>query len=134
MKIKIFMACAALVVSAAAVVGVKAYNHSQLSDLALANIEALGETESSKKKAEKSDKITIKEEERNHIHSGFTSSDEVVTITYKEIRCIGTGYVECTPKPRWIVEKSDPVTETCPYDNQMECDIERNKIKNDYYM
>ena len=41
MKRKIFMACATLVVSAAAVVGVKAYNHSQLSDLALANIEAL---------------------------------------------------------------------------------------------
>ena len=41
MKRKIFMACAALVVSATAVVGVKAYNHSQLSDLALANIEAL---------------------------------------------------------------------------------------------
>ena len=35
------MACAALVVSAAAVVGVKAYNRSQMSDLALANIEAL---------------------------------------------------------------------------------------------
>ena len=34
MKRKFFMACAALVVSAATVVGVKAYNHSQLSDLA----------------------------------------------------------------------------------------------------
>ena len=130
MKRKIFMACAALVVSAAAVVvvGVKAYNRSQLSDFALANIEALGETESSMKKSERSEKITIKEEERNHIHSGSTSYDEVVTITYKEIRCIGTGYVACTPKPRWVVEESDPVTETCPYDNQMECDIERNKI------
>ena len=41
MKRKLFMACAALVVSAAAVVGVKAYNYSQMSDLALANIEAL---------------------------------------------------------------------------------------------
>ena len=41
MKRKIFMACAALVVSAAAVVGAKAYNHSQLSDLALANNEVL---------------------------------------------------------------------------------------------
>lgn len=45
MKKKIFMACAALVVSAAAVVGVKAYNHSQMSELALANIEALTKTE-----------------------------------------------------------------------------------------
>ena len=34
MKRKFFMACAALVVSAATVVGVKAYNYSQLSDLA----------------------------------------------------------------------------------------------------
>ncbi len=41
MKRKIFMACAALVVSAAAVVGVKAYNYSQKYDLVLANIEAL---------------------------------------------------------------------------------------------
>ena len=47
MKKKIFMACAALVVSAAAVVGVKAYNYSQLSDLALANIEALSKSEAS---------------------------------------------------------------------------------------
>ena len=45
MKRKIFMACAALVVSAAAVVGVKAYNRSQMSDLALANIEALSQDE-----------------------------------------------------------------------------------------
>ena len=35
------MACAALVVSATAVVGVKAYNRSLMSDFALANIEAL---------------------------------------------------------------------------------------------
>ena len=41
MKRKLFMACATLIVSAAAVVGVKAYNRSQMSDLALANIEAL---------------------------------------------------------------------------------------------
>ena len=134
MKKKIFMACAALVVSAAAVVGVKAYNHSQLSDLALANIEALGETESSMKKAEQSDKITITEEERTHYDRGFTDSDEVITKIYKEIRCIGVGYVECTPKAKWFVSESDPVTETCPYDDQMECDIERNKIKNDYHM
>lgn len=46
MKKKIFLACAALVVSAAAVVGVKAYNYSQISDLALANIEALSSGES----------------------------------------------------------------------------------------
>ena len=45
MKKKIFLACAALVVSAAAVVGVKAYNNSQLSDFALANIEALSQAE-----------------------------------------------------------------------------------------
>lgn len=49
MKKKILMACAALVVSAAAVVGVKAYNYSQMSDLALANIEALTRDESNKK-------------------------------------------------------------------------------------
>lgn len=45
MRRKIFFACVALVVSAAAIVGVKAYNHSQLSDLALANIEALSDEE-----------------------------------------------------------------------------------------
>ena len=45
MKTKIFMACATLIVSAAAVVGAKAYNHSQMSELALANIEALTKTE-----------------------------------------------------------------------------------------
>ncbi len=45
MKKKIFMACAALVVSAAAVVGVKAYDHLQMTDLALANIEALSQRE-----------------------------------------------------------------------------------------
>lgn len=39
------MVCATLVVSAAAVVGGKAYNHSQLTDLALANIEALSNNE-----------------------------------------------------------------------------------------
>ena len=39
------MACTALVVSAAAVVGVKAYNYSQMSELALANIEALSQAE-----------------------------------------------------------------------------------------
>ena len=48
MKTKIFMACVALVVSAAAVIGVKAYNCSQMSDLALANIEALSSGESDK--------------------------------------------------------------------------------------
>ena len=41
MKKYFFMAMATLVVSVAAVVGVKAYNYSQLTDLALANIEAL---------------------------------------------------------------------------------------------
>ena len=45
MKKTIFLACAALVVSAAAVVGIKAYNRSQMSDLALANIEALSRGE-----------------------------------------------------------------------------------------
>ena len=48
MKKKIFMACAALVVSAAAVIGVKTYNYSQMSDLALANIEALSDKENYK--------------------------------------------------------------------------------------
>ena len=45
MQRNFFMACAALVVSAAAVVGVKAYNRSQMSDFALANIEALSQNE-----------------------------------------------------------------------------------------
>ena len=44
------MAVATLVVSAAAVVGVKAYNYSQLSDLALANIEALCDDKENKEK------------------------------------------------------------------------------------
>ena len=39
------MACVALVVSAAAVVGVKAYNRLQMSDPSLANIEALSQRE-----------------------------------------------------------------------------------------
>lgn len=45
MKTKIFMVCAALVVSAAAVVGVKSYNYYSLSPLMKANIEALSVTE-----------------------------------------------------------------------------------------
>lgn len=41
MKKKIFLACAALVVSAAAVVGVKAYNYYSMSPLMRANLAAL---------------------------------------------------------------------------------------------
>ena len=47
------MAIATLVVSAAAVVGVKAYNYSQLSDLALVNIEALSDDKENKENKEK---------------------------------------------------------------------------------
>ena len=46
MKKYIFCAVATLVVSAAAVVGVKSDHYSQMSDLALANIEALSSGES----------------------------------------------------------------------------------------
>ncbi|MBR4854270.1 MAG: hypothetical protein IKU88_06035 [Alistipes sp.] len=60
MKKKIFMACAALVVSAAAVVGVKAYDHLQMTDLALANIEALAQYEMSE-----GFKIECRERENN---------------------------------------------------------------------
>ena len=45
MKRKIFLACAALVVSAAAVVGVKAYNYYSMSPLMRANLEALSQSE-----------------------------------------------------------------------------------------
>ena len=45
MKKKIFMACAALVVLAAAVVGVKAYNYYSMPELMRANLEALTELE-----------------------------------------------------------------------------------------
>ena len=45
MKRKIFMACAALVVSAAAVVGVKAYNYYSMPELMRANLEALTQDE-----------------------------------------------------------------------------------------
>ena len=45
MKRKIFMACAALVVSAAAVVGVKAYNYYSMPELMRANLEALSNDE-----------------------------------------------------------------------------------------
>ena len=45
MKKKIFMACAALVVSAAAVVGVKAYNYYSMPELMRANLEALSQSE-----------------------------------------------------------------------------------------
>lgn len=41
MKKKIFMACAALVMSAAAIVGVKAYNYYSMPELMKANLEAL---------------------------------------------------------------------------------------------
>lgn len=41
MKKKIFMACAALVVSAAAVLGVKAYNYYSMPELMRVNLEAL---------------------------------------------------------------------------------------------
>ena len=50
MKQYFFMAVATLVVSAATIVGVKAYNYSQLSDLALANIEALSDDKENKEK------------------------------------------------------------------------------------
>ena len=45
MRRKIFMACVALVVSAAAVVGVKAYNYHSMPALMRANLEALSESE-----------------------------------------------------------------------------------------
>ena len=45
MKKKIFMACAALVVSAAAVLGVKAYNYYSMPALMRANLEALTDDE-----------------------------------------------------------------------------------------
>lgn len=45
MKKKIFLACAALVVSAAAVVGVKAYNYYSMPELMRANLEALSQNE-----------------------------------------------------------------------------------------
>ncbi len=45
MKKKIFLACAALVVSAAAVVGVKAYNYYSMPELMRANLEALSQGE-----------------------------------------------------------------------------------------
>lgn len=45
MKKKIFMVCAALVVSAAAVVGVKAYNYYSMPELMRANLEALSQGE-----------------------------------------------------------------------------------------
>lgn len=45
MKKKILMACAALVVSAAAVLGVKAYNYYSMSPLMRANLEALSDEE-----------------------------------------------------------------------------------------
>ena len=44
MKKKIFMACATLIVSAAAVVGVKAYNYHSMPALMRANLEALSES------------------------------------------------------------------------------------------
>ena len=48
MKRKIFFACAALVVSAAAVVGVKAYNYYSMPELMRANLEALSNKENYK--------------------------------------------------------------------------------------
>ena len=47
MKRKLFMACATLIVSAAAIVGVKAYNYYSMSPLMRANLEALSQNESS---------------------------------------------------------------------------------------
>ncbi len=46
MRRKIFFACTALVVSAATVVGVKAYNYYSMSQLMRANLEALSKSES----------------------------------------------------------------------------------------
>lgn len=46
MRRKIFFACAALVVSVTAVVGVKAYNYYSMSQLMRANLEALSKSES----------------------------------------------------------------------------------------
>ena len=53
MKRKILMACAALVVSAAAVVGVKAYNYYSMPELMRANLEALSESENNECNYEK---------------------------------------------------------------------------------
>lgn len=47
MKKKFFLACTALVVSAAAVLGVNAYNYYSMSPLMRANLEALSQNESS---------------------------------------------------------------------------------------
>ena len=48
MKKKFFLACAALIVSAAAMVGVKAYNYYSMSPLMRANLEALANGETPK--------------------------------------------------------------------------------------
>ena len=48
MRRKIFFACVALVVSAAAVVGVKAYNYYSMPELMKANLEALSQSEGTK--------------------------------------------------------------------------------------
>ena len=48
MKNKIFLACATLVVSVAAVVGVKAYNYYSMPELMRANLEALSQNENAR--------------------------------------------------------------------------------------
>ena len=96
MKKKIFMACAALVVSAAAVVGVKAYNHSQLSDLALANIEALSQRE-----------VNI------GLSMDCKRTDEFITCYYICPNCKVTHWIEEIKNQVWYKCKKESVHGTC---------------------
>ena len=88
MKKYFFMAVATLVVSAAAVVGVKAYNHSQLSDLALANIEALSREETY-------DRVWLK---------CVTEKDERCEYKCRNKACGITWYNPSTVKDRKVIE------------------------------
>ena len=121
MKKKIFMACAALVVSAAAVVGVKAYNHSQLSDFALANIEALSEIEYTHKMVSKIETEDITREVRVHLEG---MNEDIVTTYYeRHIKCSGElPYLDCGTGSR--VEELRPCeikSEKCSYATYEEC-------------
>ena len=81
MKRKIFMACAALVVSATAVVGVKAYNYYSMPELMRANLEALTQDEDDDlQKGYKMARVTKEIKITSNVSAGVELNGKKITI------------------------------------------------------
>ena len=123
------MAMATLVVSVAAVVGVKAYNYYSLSPLMKANIEALTNNETSKQQYLVNDVTISKKEYHNHFKIGDLSYDYIEVYIFEESKCLGIGFTDCSKKAQTLVDiihEETPVE--CPYDTDYECYINRHRI------